>query len=107
MIRVHFLLTEETSKTEDRLYSFCRRGFWFSREGKSDFVSGRRGSMFEDTSKTESRRCWFRWRGDFFNREEKSDSGFYETWKNGLCMVHDFVGFEDDGSRELGRFSIK
>ena len=45
-IRVHSLLTEDTSKTEDRLYRFCRRGFLFSREEKSDFVSRRCGRMF-------------------------------------------------------------
>ena len=43
----------------------------------------------EDTSKTESRCYRFCRRGYLFNREEKSDSGFYETWKNGLCMVYD------------------
>ena len=74
-IWVHSLLTEDTSKTEDRLYSFCRRGFLFSREEESDFVSGRCGRRIEDTPKTESRCYWFcRW-GYLFNREEKSDSG--------------------------------
>ena len=38
---------------------------------------------------------------------ESQISGLYVTWKNGLCMATIFEGFEDDGSRELDRFSIK
>ena len=63
--------------------------------------------MFEDTSKTESRRCWFCGWGYLFKREEKSDSGFYEMWKNGLCMAYNFIGFKDNGSRKVGSVSVK
>ena len=58
----------------------------------------------EDTSKTESRRYRFCWRGFLFNREEKSDSGFLRRGRMVRAWSTIFVGFEDDGSRELGRF---
>ena len=37
-IWVHSLLTEDTSKTEDRLYRFCRRGRFCSAEKKSQIL---------------------------------------------------------------------
>ena len=69
--------------------------------------AGEVGRMFEDTSKTESRRCWFCRRGYLFNREEKSDSGFRRCGRMVRAGSTIFVGFEDDGSRRLGRFLIK
>ena len=68
---------------------------------------GSQSLLAEVTSKTESRRYRFCRRGYLFSREEKLDSGFYETWKNGLCMDTIFLGFKDDGSREVDRFSVK
>ena len=93
-IGVHSLLTGDTSKTEDRLYSFCRQGCLFSREEETDFVSGICGRRIEDTPKTESRRHWFRRRGYLFNREEKSDSGLLgdmeERFVHGLRFFEKF-----------------
>ena len=95
-IWVHFLLTEDTSKTEGSLYSFCRRGFLFSREEESDFVSGICRRRIEDTPKTESRCHWFRRRGYLFNREEKSDSGHLGDVEE--RFVHGLRFLKDDGS---------